>query len=404
MTKKYNPDDYIYESFKTKIYPTKEQKKYFHKCFGISKLAYNWFLYTKENNYRNNIKKSFKQMVKDFSNLKNTIYPFLDSVNMKVYKVALENANKAYENYFKNRAFFNHPKYKSKKENVKTFGSERVIVHSNNYMHKRILNGYNFYIGGPSNSQKRNGFFIKTSESIDHLKQDQLFKVVISYDGNDYFASFEYKYLKPELKYNDHKNELVGIDLGLKIYSTQSDGKIAIFPKKRIIYLEEKAKKFQKIMSKKIECYKKNHNGEYDKTGFYSNNYQKVKAKFNKCNTKIKNIRNDFLNKYTTRLCKNYKTIKIEDLNIRNMLKNHKLAKAISRSAWYTFRMMLNYKSEKYNNNIIVVDRFFASSKICSKCGTKTKKMPLNIRIFICPKCGLIIDRDFNAAINIANF
>ena len=110
-------------------------------------------------------------------------------------QVELENANKAYENYFKNRAFFNHPKYKSKKENVKTFGSERVIVHSNNYMHKRILNGYNFYIGGPSNSQKRNKIYLHWSNIMwsvympDSKYVDTVFKLVLhactSYEFDD---------------------------------------------------------------------------------------------------------------------------------------------------------------------------------------------------------------------------
>ncbi len=181
----------------------------------------------------------------------------------------------------------------------------------------------------------------------------------------------------------------MGIDLGLKTFAIQSDGKISKLPKQKIIKIEKRIKKLNQILSKK-------------KKG--SNNYNKVKIKLNKCYNKITNIRKDFLNKYTTWLCKNYKEIHIEDLNITSMLKNKRLAKSISRSNFYEFRKQLEYKSNFYNNEIVLVDRWYASSKICHQCGNKKKSLKLSDRIYMCEICGYIEDRDLNAALNIRDW
>jgi putative transposase len=188
---------------------------------------------------------------------------------------------------------------------------------------------------------------------------------------------------------NNHSKSTIGIDLGLKIYATQSDGLITEFPKQRIITLENKIKKLQQILSNK----------QYN-----SNNYKKLLKKLNKLYKKIHNITFNFLNKYTTWLCKTYSEIHIENLNIQSMLKNHRMSKAIQRSCFYTFRNMLEYKSKLYNCNLIIIDRYFASSKICHNCGNKKQKLKLSDRIYKCDKCGYEEDRDLNAALNIRDW
>ena len=232
------------------------------------------------------------------------------------------------------------------------------------------------------------GYFIKTSEDISFLKDKQIFQITILYDKLNYYVSFQYKDLK-ENEYNNHNYDKVGIDVGLKTFAVQSDNKISKLPKRKIIKIEKRINKLNKILSKKQKG---------------SNNYNKVRIKLNKCYKRITNIRRDFLNKYTTWLCKNYKEIHIENLNINGMLKNHKMAKAISRSSFDKFKWKLEYKSKFYDNKIVLVDTWYASSKICHCCGNKKKSLKLSDRVYVCDKCGYIQDRDLNAALNIRDW
>ena len=412
--KKYNEKDYLYNSFKTKIYPTSEQKEYFENCFGISRFAYNWFIYTRENNYKKGINKTPNQLFKEFMDMKNNNkeYEFLKNINSKIIKAALLDAKTAYENWFNEQN--RKPKYKTKKDYIKSFNSERVYIKYSNSFKKfeKYFDGYHFYIGGGENlkfgvnkdnpTSRIHGLFIKTSEKIDFLSKYDINKITISFNGNSYFASFQYKRPINSNLYCDHKNNIVGIDLGLKTYATQSDGKIAKFPKRKILKLEKKIEKMQRILSHKRLLHEKKYGKKSNVP--YSNNYYRVKTKLNKYFNKIKYIRNDFIEKYTTWLCKNYKIIKVENLNILGMIKNHRMAKSIYRVSWGFFKLRLHQKSNKYNNKIIEIDRFYPSSKICSSCGNKIKKISLGTRTYICKKCGLVIDRDLNAAINIAKF
>ncbi len=199
-------------------------------------------------------------------------------------------------NFYKNKT--KHlPKFKSKKNSKQSFGLNRCIVNvSNNKMspYKKYynrFNGYIFYIAGKKISQKdkgkMNGYFIKTSENISFLKNKKIFNITISYDNTNYWVSFNYKEEQNDI-YNNHKKDIVGIDLGLKTFAIQSDNKKSFLPKQKIIKIEKRINKFNQILSKKQKD---------------SNNYNKVKTKLNKCYKKITFIMNDFLHKYTTWLC-----------------------------------------------------------------------------------------------------
>ena len=381
----------VYKGFKTKIYPNKEQIEYFNECFGISRFAYNWYIEKMKYNYENGIKQNFNNLRKEFQRLKYADeYKWLQNTNVRVINSALGNANDAFKRFFNKQC--NYPKFKSKKYNKRSFSSDSCSIYPtaiqfNNKRH--LFNGKCFYIGGKlSKPGTVNGYFIKTAEDISFLKDKQIYLITISYDGINYYASFSYKYENNNI-YNNHIEDIVGIDLGLKTYAVQSDNRITKFPKQRVLKLEQKIRRLNQIMSKKEKG---------------SKNYNKVRTKLNKCYKKIHNITLDFLHKYTTYLCKTYKTIKIEDLNISGMLKNHKLARSISRSYFYTFRSMLEYKSKWYNNKLIIIDRFYPSSKTCHCCGNIKKDLKLSDRIYKCNKCDIVIDRDLNAALNIRDW
>lgn len=328
----------------------------------------------------------FLSTAKNDSNLS-----FIFNVNSRVWRQAIGDANQAYEKFF--NKVCNLPKKRTKKDEKQTFSTERFTIKSNK----------SFRISGANviGSGKRVGYIIKTAENISFLKDLNVYRVTISYDKVNYYVSFDYKILKIDF-YKNYENQIrfyyprkqiVGIDLGLKTYAVQSDGKVAIFPKKKILKLEKKIRKVQSIMSKKYNKTKK--------PWEQSKNYYRMKTKFNKLQKRKTNITNDFLDKYTTWLVTHYQVIKIEDLKIKNMIKNHKLAKAISRCCFYRFRCMLDYKCKLYGSQLIIIDQFYPSSKLCYCCGNKKQKLSLGERKYICEKCGHEMDRDYNAALNI---
>lgn len=177
----------------------------------------------------------------------------------------------------------------------------------------------------------------------------------------------------------------VGIDLGLKSFATLSDGVVI----DNIKFFREKQSEIAKIQR---------HLSRKNKG---SNRHRKNKIKIARLYNKIANRRNNFLHNVTTSLVNNYDVICIEDLNVSGMLSNHKLAKAISDTSFSMFRSMLEYKCNWYGKELVVIDRFYPSSKTCSKCGWKKEDLTLSDRVFKCENCSIEIDRDLNAAINI---
>ena len=177
----------------------------------------------------------------------------------------------------------------------------------------------------------------------------------------------------------------VGIDLGLKHFATLSDG-IVIDNIKFFREKQSEVSKIQKHLSRKSKG---------------SNRYRKNKLRIARLHNEIANKRNNFLHCVTTSLVNNYDVICIEDLNVSGMLSNHKLAKAISDTSFHQFRSILEYKCKWYGKEFVVIDRFYPSSKTCSKCGWKKDDLTLSDRVFKCENCGVEIDRDLNASINI---
>lgn len=234
--------------------------------------------------------------------------------------------------------------------------------------------------------------WVKMSESFD--EDFSVKNVVISRTADDWFISWKTEFDDDALKIEGIENlPEVGVDIGIKTLATLSDG---------TTFANVKAfKKFKKKLAKAQRIQSKRYN---PKSKEQSNNYKKAAKKVAKIHQKIANVRKDATHKLTTHLAKNHSTVKIEDLNVSGMLKNKRLSSAISDGGFYEFRRQLEYKCAWYGSNLVVIDRFFASSKTCSCCGKVKKDLKLSERIFNCDGCGISIDRDLNAAINIKNY
>ena len=190
-------------------------------------------------------------------------------------------------------------------------------------------------------------------------------------------------------------NQSIGIDLGIGNFAILSDGQ-KIDNQQFTRKMAKKLSREQRKLSRRLLLAKKR---EVDISK--AENYQKQKQKVARLHEKVKNQREDFLNKVSTEIIKNHDVICIEDLNVKGMLRNHKLSKSISDVSWSSFVRKLEYKAEWYERTIIKIDRWFPSSQVCSKCGYNDGKKPLNIREWVCSNCHTHHDRDINASKNI---
>ena len=380
----------IYKSFKTRIYPTREQIEYFNECFGISRFAYNWYIEKMQYNYENGIKQNFYDLRKEFNDLKHKEeFKWLNNINSKIYCITLNNCNLAFKYFFKK--IKNYPKFKNKHNHKQSFSINRCVIQNKDrrfIKYKNVLNGKHFYIAGEQKGIGNiTGYFIKTKENILFLKNKQIFNITILKENNEYYVSFAYK---DNINYTNNSTKKVGIDIGIKTFATQSDNKISQLPKNLNMYYK-KIDKLNQVLSKKTKG---------------SNNYEKVRTKLNKYYRKIKDLKLDYCHKYTTYVAKNYKEIKIEDINVKEWFENKNInfSKSLQKSCLGLFRSQLEYKTIWYDSKLTKIDKYYPSSKTCSKCGNIKQDLKLSDRIYECPVCRQKIDRDLNAAINILNY
>ena len=209
---------------------------------------------------------------------------------------------------------------------------------------------------------------------------------VVSKGSNDrWYVSISYTYDDTNSLYGTNENGLVGIDMGIKTLMKLSTGEL-VANDKRLRQHAKRLKRYQRTMSRR----------KYNST-----HYKDIKKTFDKKNAYIKNYRNDLIHKATTEIVKHNMVVAIEDLNVKGMMSNHKLASSISDCGFGMIRRFLEYKSAKYGTLLLKVGRFFPSSKKCSGCGHEKEELSLSEREYVCEECGLVIDRDTNAAINI---
>ena len=360
--------------YKFRIYPTLEQISFFVKSFGCVRKVHNLMLDDRKKAYEEYKLTGIKTKYPTPAKYKEEC-PYLKEVDSLALANAQLNLEKAFKNFLKNKDF-GFPKYKCKSNPVQSYTT-------NNQNTIYIRDGY---IKLPK---------LKSLVKIKlHRKIKSIIKsVTISKNSiNHYFASI---LCEEEIEELAKSNKNIGIDLGIKEFATMSDCTKVENLKLSKEY-EKKLKREQRKLSRRCKLAK-----DSDKKLSDSRNYQKQKKKVAKIHNKIRNKRKDFINKLSTKIINNHDIICIEDLNIKGMLKNHKLAKSISDVSWSEFVRQLEYKANWYGRKIIKVPAFYPSSKTCSCCGNIKETLKLSERIYRCECCGLEIDRDYNASINI---
>ena len=364
----------IKRAYKFRIYPTLEQINFFAKSFGCVRKVYNLMLDDRKKDYEEYKVTGIKTKYPTPAKYKEE-YPYLKEVDSLALANAQLNLKKAFKNFLKNKDF-GFPKYKCKSNTVQSYttNNQNTIYIKDNYIKLPKLKSL---------------VEIKLHRKIKGIIKS----VTISKNSiNHYFVSILYE---EEIEELPKTNKNIGIDLGIKEFAIMSDNTKVENLKISKEY-EKKLKREQRKLSKRCKLAKDSNKKLSD-----SKNYQKQKKKVAKIHNKIRNKRKDFINKLSTKIINNHDIICIEDLNIRGMLKNHKLAKSISDVSWSEFIRQLEYKANWYGRKIVKVPTFYPSSKTCSSCGNVKKELLLSERIYQCECCGLEIDRDYNASINI---
>ncbi|MGX7063710.1 IS200/IS605 family element RNA-guided endonuclease TnpB [Enterococcus cecorum] len=365
------------KAYKFRIYPTEEQEIFFAKTFGCVRKVYNLMLNDRKKAYEEVKNDPSKKMTFPTPAKYKKEFPFLKEVDSLALANAQLHLDKAYKNFFRNKSV-GFPRFKSKKNPVQSY----------------TTNNQNGTVALIDNK------FIKVPKlkSLIRIKLHRQPKGMIKSATISRRASGKY-YIsllcKEEINELPKTNSAIGIDLGITNFAILSDGQ-KIDNNRFTSKMEKKLKREQRKLSKRA-LLAKNKGIPLSE----AKNYQKQKRKVARLHEKVMNQRTDFLNKLSTEIIKNHDIICIEDLNVKGMLRNHKLARSISDVSWSSFVAKLQYKADWYGRKIIKVDQWFPSSQICSECGHKDGKKPLDIREWTCPICYTHHDRDINASINI---
>jgi putative transposase len=347
-----------------RIYPNKTQDVLFRKSCGCARVAYNYGLAEYKKLLDAKQKTNIFEIKKKFNQEKKTLFPWMYDVGKDANQQPFTNLQNAFNRFFKKTSKFPTFKKKGRKDS--------------------------FYISNDQFSMKENKFrlpkvgWVRGAEKLRF--SGKIISAVINRKSNYWFIS-----IKVETEVNPPTREnqaVVGVDIGIKTLATLSDGKVinSISPLRKRL---DRLKVLQRRVSRKVKG---------------SSNRRKANHRVAKLHYEVACLRKDVLNKLTTYLCENYQVICIEDLDVPSMIKNHNLALSILDMGFGEFKRQLAYKSILNGNTLIFADRWFPSSKLCSDCGSLKDSLSLSQRQYECESCGVVIDRDLNAAINLKKY
>ncbi|MBF0118629.1 MAG: transposase [Desulfobacterales bacterium] len=348
-------------SHKIKLDPKKKQIEYFSKACGTARFTYNWGLAEWKRQYEEGLNPSGFGLKKEFNAIKEEKFNWVYEVTKYACQQPFINLQTAFNNFFSGTA--KYPQFKKKG------------IHDSFYIGNDQFSIINKKVKIPKLGA------VKMCECLGF--SGKIMSAVISKAANQWFVSVSVKMdITPA---TSESQAVVGVDLGVKNLATLSTSEI-IEGSKALSKHQNKLRHLQQSLSRKQKG---------------SKNRYKARHKVAKLHYRISCIRQDELHKLTTKLTRDYAVIVIEDLNVKGMMSNDKLSKAISDMGFFEFKRQLNYKSLTSGSLIIEADRWFPSTKKCSKCGEINHEITLADRVYICPKCNLRIDRDLNAAINL---
>ncbi|MGC9772286.1 IS200/IS605 family element RNA-guided endonuclease TnpB [Fervidobacterium islandicum] len=371
-------------TYRYRIYPNKQQKLQLSKTFGCTRFVWNYFLAWREERYKEQkLATTEAECRKHLNSVLKEQYPWLREVDKFALEDALIRLDNAYNRFFKGLS--GKPRFKKKKS------------HRFSYTTYSTNNNIQIDFGVMAKDKTKNRCWGKIRlpklgwiKARIHRTFNGKIKTatVTLLPSGHYYVSIAVEVDKVNNKNQTPEpiNYAVALDLGLKSFHVDSNGNRVEAPKVLAKY-EKKLKKLQKALSrKKVK----------------SKNFEKARIKLAKLYQKISNIRNDFLEKLSLQVINENQVIICEDLRVKNLVKNRRLAKSIHDASWSKFLRMLKYKAERRSRIFIQVSPNFPSSQTCSDCGYKNEEVKdLSVRIWECPRCGSVHDRDFNAARNI---
>lgn len=374
------------KTYKFRLYPNEDQKVLIEKHIGAYRFIYNFFLEYSTKAYKNT-KTNVYNWMKELTKLKKTKkYSWLNEINSQSLQDSLFNLDRAYQRFYKKQT--GYPKFKKKNKVKWSFSVPQYIKLE--YSTNNIKFGYLFIPKFKKDPIKvrihrilPNEYKIKTA-------------TIVKTKSNKYYVSLVIEYQPQEKNISFVKviPDGIGIDVGIKDTIVLSNGEKYNYPINSKKY-DKKLKHLHKSLSRK-----------YKSDQPRSKNFEKDRIKLAKTYEKINNIKENWIHQITKKLVAENQGsyFFLEDLNIRGMFKNHKLAKEIQFQSWYKFKEVLTYKSIWNGKQVISINRYEPSTKTCSKCGYINNSLTLDDRSWTCPNCNSYHDRDINAAINIKNF
>ena len=386
----------MHRAVKIRLLPTREQEILFWKSAGTARWAYNYFLDANEQAYREGRRITEGEVRKYINNvLKKTTHKWLKEVGSNVMKQGVKDAALALQRYIKGIA--GKPRFKSRRKSK-----------------------ISFYVNYESLKREKNGFhgekigFVKTAAALPKADKGRHYaNPRISFDGKYWYLSVGYEIQPVQTELT---GESIGIDLGVKelaVVSNQDASRIKFYKNinksAKVRRLEKTLKRAQRKASRKLEANTKsrdkNRRPIWKRPLRECRNIQRQNKIIQLLHKKLTDIRTNYLHQTTAEIVKAKPSqIVMEDLNVKGMMKNKHLAEAVAKQKFYEFKRQIQYKAELYGIKVVEAGRFYASSKTCSHCGHIKKDLKLSDRTYTCPVCGIKLDRDLNAAINLANY